>query len=43
LLAFEHGNSQANEVRNIMINYGFKNIVLINDFQLQPRITIGKK
>jgi len=26
-----------------MINYGFKNIVLINDFQLQPRITIGKK
>ena len=43
LLAFEHGNNQANEVRNIMINYGFKNIILINDFQLQPRITIGKK
>ena len=43
LLAFEHGNSQANEVRNIMINYGFKNIVLINDYQSQPRITLGKK
>jgi release factor glutamine methyltransferase len=43
LLAFEHGNNQANEVRNIMINYGFKNIVLINDYQSQPRITLGKK
>jgi len=43
LLAFEHGNSQANEVSNIMINYGFKNIVLINDYQSQPRITLGKK
>ena len=43
LLAFEHGNNQANEVRNIMINYGFKNIVLIDDYQSQPRITLGKK
>jgi release factor glutamine methyltransferase len=43
LLAFEHGNNQANEVRNIMINYGFKNIELIYDYQSQPRITLGKK
>jgi release factor glutamine methyltransferase len=43
LLAFEHGNNQANEVRNIMINYGFKSIELIYDYQSQPRITLGKK
>jgi release factor glutamine methyltransferase len=43
LLAFEHGNHQANQVKKIMSKYGFKNIILIDDYQSQPRITMGKK
>lgn len=43
LLAFEHGNNQSNEVKKIMTRYGFKDINLINDYQSQPRITIGRK
>ena len=43
LLAFEHGNHQANQVKSIMTKYGFKNIILIDDYQSQPRITMGRK
>lgn len=43
LLAFEHGNNQSNDVKKIMTIYGFKNITLIQDYQSNPRITIGKK
>ena len=43
LLAFEHGNHQANQVESIMTKYGFKNIILIDDYQSQPRITMGRK
>ena len=43
LLAFEHGNNQFNDVKKIMTIYGFKNITLIQDYQSNPRITIGKK
>ena len=43
LLAFEHGNHQANQVKSIMTKNGFKNIILIDDYQSQPRITMGRK
>jgi release factor glutamine methyltransferase len=43
LLAFEHGYNQAEEVKRIMSKSGFQNIVLINDYQSHPRITIGTK
>ena len=43
ILMFEHGFDQANEVKKIMELSNFHEIENFKDYQLHPRITIGKK
>ena len=40
---FEHGFNQAYEVKKIMELSNFHEIENFKDYQLHPRITIGKK
>jgi len=42
-IIFEHGYSQADEVSNILKDYGFKNIVTCKDFQGLDRYTYANK
>jgi len=42
-IIFEHGNSQAKEVSNILKNFGFKNIMTSKDFQGLDRYTYASK
>ena len=43
ILMFEHGFNQADEVKKIMELSNFHEIENFKDYQLHPRITIGKK
>ena len=43
ILIFEHGFNQAEAVREIMESNNFYDITNFKDYQLHPRITLGKK
>ena len=43
ILMFEHGYNQADQVQEIMKLSNFNEIETFKDYQLHPRITIGKK